>query len=285
MMILRTHMFRRVVIIGVGLMGGSLGKAIKKHNIAGEVIGVSNQQEILDKAKEMGAIDTGLTDAQKAVSGADLIVLAAPVQSIIKILATLGPSIRRGCIVTDLGSTKAQIVEKAEASLSLPGFFVGSHPLAGSEKSGVEHASAELFENALCLMTPTEKTNQVAKEKVKHLWTKIGARVEFVSVAEHDKALAYVSHLPHVLAYGLMCTVPQETFKYASQGLRDSTRIAASSPQMWNDICMANSKNILNALDEMVKYLSIFRKAIINNDSKELIQHFSKAKENRGILG
>lgn len=284
-MILRTHMFRRVVIIGVGLMGGSLGKAIKKHNLAGEVIGVSNQQEVLDKAKELGAIDTGLTDAQKAISGADLIVLAAPVQSIIKILATLGPSIRRGCIVTDLGSAKAQIVEKAEASLSLPGFFIGSHPLVGSEKSGVEHASAELFENALCLMTPTDKTNQVAKEKVKHLWTKIGARVEFVSVTEHDKALAYVSHLPHVLAYGLMCAVPQEAFKYASQGLRDATRIAASSPQMWNDICMANSKNILNALDETVKYLAAFRKAIINHDSKELTQYFSKAKENRGILG
>jgi prephenate dehydrogenase len=278
-------MFRRVVIIGVGLMGGSLGKAIKKHNLAREVIGVSNQQEVLDKAREAGAIDTGLTDAQKAVLGADLIVLAVPVQGIIKILAALGPSIRRGCIVTDIGSAKAEIVEKAEASLSLPGFFVGSHPLTGSEKSGIEHASAELFENALCLMTPTDKTNQVAKEKIKHLWTKIGARVEFVSVAEHDKALAYVSHLPHVLAYGLMRTVPQEALKYASQGLKDATRLAASSPQMWNDICMANSKNILNALDEMVKYLAVFRKAIINNDSKELIQHFSKAKENREILG
>jgi prephenate dehydrogenase len=134
------------------------------------------------------------------------------------------------------------------------------------------------------IMTPTAKTNQVAKEKIKHLWTKIGAKVEFLSPEEHDKILAYVSHLPHLLAYGLMETIPQEFLGYALQGLKDSTRIAASSPQMWNDVCMANSRNVLNALDELVKHLCAIRKAVINHDEKNLVHHFAKAKEKRDSL-
>ncbi len=284
MMLLRSHFFRRVAIVGVGLMGGSLGMALKKYQLAREVVGVSAHSQTLDQAIQKGAIDMGFMDIPKGVANADLVVLATPVQTILQLLPTISASLRRGCLVTDLGSAKLEIVEKAESTLSLPGLFVGSHPLTGSEKKGVEYARAELFENTRCIMTPTSKTSPVAKEKIKHLWTKLGAKVEFLSPEEHDRILAQVSHLPHLLAYVLMESIPQESLPYAPQGLKDSTRIAASSPQMWNDICMANSKNILHALDEVVKHLSSIRKAVINRDQKTLMNHFTRAKEKRDTL-
>jgi prephenate dehydrogenase len=283
-MLLRTYIFKRITIVGVGLMGGSLGMAIKKHSLAREVIGLSHRQNALTEALKNQAIDVALMDVKKAISNADLVVLAAPVESIIKLFTTINPYLKRGCIVTDLGSAKAKIVEKGEKILSAPSFFVGSHPLTGSEKKGVENARVDLFEGTTCIMTPTDKTNQIAKQKVKHFWTKLGMEVKFLTPDEHDETLAYVSHLPHLLAYGLMESVPTKYFEYASQGLKDTTRVAASSPQMWNDICMANSKNILNALDHCVELLAHFRKAIVSGDQKSLLSHFNKAQENRSQL-
>ena len=265
-------------------MGGSLGMAIKKYRLAGEVIGVSQRQTSLDDAIKNKAIDAGFTEVEKAIPQADLVVLAAPVETIIKLFSVINPRLKRGCILTDLGSVKGKIVEAAQKYLSNPDFFVGSHPLTGSEKQGVNHANPDLFVNSPCIMTPTEKTNPMAKQKIKYLWTKLGAQVKFLSYEEHDQILAYISHLPHLLAYGLMESIPQEYISYSAQGLKDVTRIAASSPQLWNDICLSNSKNILNALDELVKHLFYFRKAIIDRDAKNLIYHFTKAKEKRESL-
>lgn len=284
MMLLRSYIFKRITIVGVGLMGGSLGMAIKKYRLAREVIGLSHRQSALAQALKSKAIDVAFLDVKKAISNADLVVLAAPVDSIIKLFTTINPYLKRGCMVTDLGSAKAKIVEKGERILSVPSFFVGSHPLTGSEKKGVEHASIDLFEGATCIMTPTSKTNQVAKQKVKHFWTKLGMEVKFLSPEEHDEILAYVSHLPHLLAYGLMESVPSKYFEYASQGLKDTTRIAASSPPMWNDICMSNSKNVLNALDQCVEHLAHFRKAIVSGDQKSLLDHFAQAQEKQKKL-
>ncbi len=281
---LRTQIFRRVTIIGVGLMGGSLGLAIKKHSLAQEVVGVSQQQSTLLAAVKCGAIDQAQTDMAQALRNAELVVLATPVETIAKLFPIINPHIRRGCIVTDLGSTKELIVEAAEKHLSNSPFFVGSHPLIGSEKRGVDNARAELFENAQCIMTPTDKSNQVAKEKIKFLWTKIGAKITFLTPKEHDEILGFTSHLPHLLAYGMMETIPDKYLTYASQGLKDTTRIAASSPQMWNEICLANSKNIIKALDESIKNFSSLRKAMINRDQQTIIQHFTKAKEKRDGL-
>jgi len=280
-MILRSYMFRKVTIVGVGLMGGSLGMAIKKRGLAKEVVGLSHRQSSLVEAIKLQAIDIGFTDVAKAIRGSDLVVLAAPVDSIIKLFSKISKHLKRGCIVTDLGSAKSDIVEEAEKSLSNPSFFVGSHPLAGSEKKGVTYATSDLFENSLCLMTPTQMTNQVAKEKIKHLWAKLGAEVKLISPEEHDEILAYVSHLPHLLAYGLMETISKDHLEFSSQGLKDTTRIASSSPQMWNDICIANSRNIIKALDGLINNLSILRKAIVSRDQKSLIHYFTKAKEKR----
>ncbi|MBN1869345.1 MAG: prephenate dehydrogenase [Candidatus Omnitrophica bacterium] len=283
-MLLRPYLFKRVTIIGVGLMGGSLGMAIKKHGLAHEVIGLSHRQAALDEAVKIGAIDTPCLDVRKAVSNADLVILATPVESIIKLFSTINPYLKRGCLITDVGSAKARIVENGEKLLSVPSSFVGSHPMAGSEKKGVANAADNLFEGSVCIMTPTEKTNQVARQKIKLFWTKLGMGVKLLSPEEHDEILAYVSHLPHLLAYGLISGIPENFLEYASTGLKDTSRVAASSPKMWSDICIANSKNVLKALDQCVEYLAHFRKAIVSQDQKSLLQYFTQAQEKRTKL-
>lgn len=265
-------------------MGGSLGMAIKKHELAKEVVGLSQKQSSLMQAIQSGAIDIAETDVANAVKNADLIVLAAPVESIVQLLSRMSKFIRRGCIITDLGSAKTTIVEEAEKVLPIPGFFVGSHPLVGSEKTGVANARADLFDKAVCIMTPTETTNQVAKEKVKHLWAKLGAEVKVMTPQQHDEALAYISHLPHVLAYGVMNTMPKDFLALAPQSLKDMTRIASSAPQMWSDICLANSRNLTKSLDEMVHHLAEMRRGIIAGNKNDLMQKFTEAKEKRDTI-
>lgn len=258
--------------------------AIKKHHLAREVVGVSRQQASLTQALKNRTIDRASHDIKKSVQDADLVVLATPVKTIIHLLSTLGKDLRRGAIVTDVGSTKTAIVEAAQKNLPQHVFFVGSHPLAGSEKKGAAHASAELFERSVCIMTPVEKTHKVAVEKVKTLWTKLGANVKILSPNDHDKILAYISHLPHLMAYGLMGAIPSEYLEYASQGLKDTTRIAASDPEMWRDICMTNPAHLLKSLDEIVKILSLYRKSIVSKDEQNLIENFRKSKNKRDSL-
>ncbi|MBF0522389.1 MAG: prephenate dehydrogenase [Candidatus Omnitrophica bacterium] len=284
-MILNNWSFRKVTIIGVGLMGGSLGLALKKHQLAREIVGLSQKQSTLVNAMKMKAIDIGFTDVRKAVNNADLVILSTPVEAIKKLLPAIAPHLKRGCIVTDMGSAKADIVEEAEKVLPQSVFFVGSHPMVGSEKKGVDFAQENLFENSLCLMTPTPKTHAQAKDRVTALWTKLGVRVKYLPPEEHDKILAYVSHLPHLVAFALMGTIPQEFLEFGASGLRDTTRVASSSPQMWHDICFLNSKNIVNSLDEFVKSLSELRKAIVDDDQNGLLTYFTKSKEKRdGLL-
>lgn len=283
-MILNSWAFRKVVILGVGFMGGSLGLAIKKNRLAKEVVGVSQKQSTLLDAIKIKAIDTGLTEIPPAVNNADLVVLCTPVESIRKLLPVIAPHLKRGCIVTDMGSTKSDIVEEAEKIFPSSVFFVGSHPMVGSEKKGVDFAKESLFENAVCFMTPNKKTHHHAQERVSLLWSKLGMKIKYLTPEDHDKILAYVSHTPHVMVFGLMDIIPKEFLEYASTGLKDTTRIASSSPQMWNDICLANSKNVVNVLDELVKKLSELRKAIVDHDQNSLMDYFAKAKEKRDAL-
>ncbi len=284
MITLRPNLFRKVTIIGVGLIGGSVAKAMRKHRLAKEIVGLSLGQQTLTTALKEGIIDQGFTDPAKAVANADLVILAAPVGIITSTLAMIGPHLRRGCIVTDVGSSKAAIVTAAHKNLPTHVFFVGSHPLAGSEKTGIANASAELFQGASCIMTPIDATHRMAKERVKLLWTKIGANVKFMTPQEHDKTFGYVSHLPHLIAYALMETIPADLVPFGAQGLKDTTRIAASSPKMWADIAVSNKRNIIHALDETAKNLSIFRKAISTDDQKTLLNIFKNAKAKRDSL-
>ena len=279
-----TPLFRQVTLIGVGLIGGSLGMAIKKNRVAQEVVGLSHRHTSLVYALKNNAIDKAFYDIKKAVEHADLVVMATPVNSIVSLLPTVARHLKRGCIVTDVGSTKAAIVETAEKNFPSSSFFVGSHPLAGSEKKGAEFASAELFTNSLCIMTPNERTNRFAEERVRAFWGRLGAVVKTLSPIEHDKILAYISHLPHLLAYALIGIVPEAYLPYAAQGLKDTTRIASSSVHVWNDICMMNSKNVIHSLDELVKTLSLIRKYIIARDEQNLIETFKKAKGKRDTI-
>lgn len=265
-------------------MGGSLGLAIKKHGIAKEVVGVSQKQETLDEAIKLKAIDIGETNIQRALKNADLVVLATPVNLITKLLVSINPYLKRGCIVTDMGSTKSEIVETAEKKLSNPGLFVGSHPLVGSEKKGVEFSDAEMYEGSECIITPVSSTNRTAIEKVQRFWAKLGANVKTLTPEEHDQILAYTSHLPHLLSFSIMEVVPQKYLEYVSSGFKDTTRIASSSPQMWNDICFSNSKHVIHALDELVKNLAAIRKFVTDRDEKSLIEYFTKSKEKRDAI-
>ncbi len=258
--------------------------AIRKERLAHEVVGVSRQHASLVHALKSRAIDRASHDVKKSVENADLIILSTPVQAIIDILPTISKLLKRGALVIDVGSTKAAIVEMAEKNIPPHAFFVGCHPLAGSEKTGALNGSAELFRNALCLITPTDKTNKPAVERAKVLWTKLGAHIKILSPAEHDKILSYMSHLPHLAAYGLMQIIPSEYLECSGQGLKDMTRIASSDPQMWADICMVNAKNVLQSVDELVKTFAAFRKAIILKDTPGLAEHFKKSKQKRDSL-
>ena len=281
----RKELFRRVAIIGVGFMGASLGLAIKKKGLAREIVGIGRQEASLKQAKDLGAVDEVTLDFNKGIIGADLIVLATPVNTILDCIETLGKESRRGCIITDLGSTKNAIVERAEKVLHHSLLFVGSHPLVGSEKKGPASANAQLYEGGVCVMTPTDKTNRLAREKVKQFWTQLGSTVKLMTPQDHDQTLAYISHLPHLVAFALMKAMPDNYLEHATPGLKDTTRIAASDPQVWRDIALSNHKPILKALDETVKVLATMRKAIVARDSEALADIFKQAKEKRERLG
>jgi prephenate dehydrogenase len=278
-------MFRRAAILGTGLLGGSVALALKEKGLVEKIVGTSRQEASLKTALDRGVIDEACgSDVNRAIQGADLVILASPVKIILENIYDISKHLRRGCIVTDVGSTKAAIVDAAEKHFPPHVLFVGSHPMAGSEKSGIGHASADLFRNTACIMTPTDKTNKVARDKIKQLWTLIGSEVRFMDPAKHDEALAYVSHLPHMVAFSLIKAIPDELLQYGSSGLRDTTRIASSSPKMWTDICLSNYRNVLKAIDESVKSLSEARKAVVARDEQALIQYFTQAKAKRETL-
>jgi prephenate dehydrogenase len=276
-----SFLFRKVTILGVGLIGGSLGRALKKHKLAGEIFGVSRRKEALIAAVKSCAIDHGTQDIHKAVANADLVVLATPVNTVAVMFELIAPHIKRGCIVMDVGSTKATIVAAAQQKLPNPSMFVGAHPLTGSEKRGVENAVDDLFAGSLCVMTPVEGTHRSAVDRVKRMWEALGAQVKMMSPEDHDTAVTYVSHLPHIAAFALIGAIPESNLPMAAQGLKDTTRIASSSPEIWSDICLANAKNIVKAIDEFVGVLSVFRKAISEEDEKSLLNELKKSKLKR----
>jgi len=283
-MIFRKEMFNKVAILGVGLIGGSMGLALKKRGLARKVVGVTSTEESIRQAKAMGAIDEGTHDVKVAVSGADFVILAAPVHVIISHLDTINKVLKRNALVTDVGSSKLAIVNKAQDVLGSSALFVGSHPMAGSEKRGVESAYEGLFEQSMCIMTPTDLTNKVAIEKVKHIWEELGAQVHLMLPSEHDEALAYISHLPHVIAYALMSSIPEPFLKFGSTGLKDTTRIASSSPKMWNDICLSNQRNVLKSMDQFIENMAKIRQNLLDKDEHLLTDQFTKAKQKRDSI-
>ena len=275
------RLFNKVAVVGTGLVGGSLAISIKKKGLAGEVVGVSRHAKNIALAVKIGAIDRGSRELG-IIKDADLVVLATPVDSIIKLSRKVSRLIRPDCIVMDVGSTKEKIVSCLEGEFAN---FVGSHPLAGSEKRSIAYAHAGMFKGSLCVLTPTGKTRKPALNKIKKLWESVGARVVLLSPGTHDSILAFVSHLPHVVAFSLINSVPGACLSFASGGLKDTTRIAASDAELWGEILLSNRKNLLRAIGVFQKRLSDIRSALNKEDARSLQRALREAKIKREKLG
>ena len=266
-------MFNRLVIVGIGLIGGSFGLAARRAGLAREIIGVARRQSTLDKAIEVGACDAATADVCEATTGADLVLLAPPVGQMERICREIAPLVAEGAIVTDAGSTKAQIVRTCEP-LFARAHFIGGHPMAGSEQTGVEAARADLFKNARWILTPTARTDANALNHLASIIEKMGAQVIEMDAARHDEVLAVTSHLPHITAAALMHVFgslkDENAARVVAGGWRDSTRIAAGSAEMWRDIALANRGALLGALDEMDASLKQFRAALQSENGAEI---------------
>ena len=276
-----------MTIIGVGLIGGSLGLIAKQKNLVEEVVGFGRKRGMLQKAVSLKAIDRYSLSLPKAVEGADLIVLATPMGTFEKICREILPYLQRGAVVTDVGSVKGNWVTRLESILSPQAFFVGGHPIAGREKSGVEAARADLFQGSRCVLTPTSRTDPAALEKVTRLWEKAGAKVALIDPVDHDQILGAVSHLPHLAAYALMETLTHpkiarnKPVQFSAGGLRDFTRIAASSPEMWRDIFLTNKEVMVEMIDLFQETIEKIKKKILDEDGEGLFEIFDRAKEIR----
>ncbi|MFA5095942.1 MAG: prephenate dehydrogenase/arogenate dehydrogenase family protein [Candidatus Omnitrophota bacterium] len=270
-------LFRKAAVIGTGLIGGSLALALKKGGLAREVVGVSRHQGSLNSALRMKAIDRG-SRSLDIIKGADLVVLATPVNIIIESRERLLKIAGKDCLVTDVGSTKEKITALLERSFPN---FVGAHPLAGSEKRGMANARQDIFKDSLCILTPTASTNAAALAKIRSLWTRMGAKVILLSPTQHDRALSFTSHLSHVIAFALMKSIPAGLLKFASGGLKDTTRIAASDPGLWQSIFLTNRTGILKALDLFEKNLREAKSAIRRGDARSLRRILKQAQKKR----
>ncbi|MFA5346079.1 MAG: prephenate dehydrogenase/arogenate dehydrogenase family protein [Candidatus Omnitrophota bacterium] len=273
-------LFRKIAIIGTGLIGGSLGIAIKKNKLAKEVVGVSRHKRSIDLALKNKAIDRGSL-ALDIIQGSDLVILAVPVDTIISLKEEVRKIVGKNCLVTDVGSTKVKI--SGRLSKIFPN-YVGSHPLAGSEKRGILNADPGIFEGSLCVLTPTKTTRVKALAKIKALWIRLGAKTVCISPPEHDKILSFTSHLAHIAAFALINSVPVNFLKFASGGLKDTTRIASSDPELWQGILMTNRIELLKAVKSFESNLKKLKFAILQNDKGKLAGILKQARRKRNTL-
>jgi len=266
--------YDKVAILGVGLIGGSIGLALKKRRLARKVVGHFRDPKKIGQACRRGIIDQGTTDLNEAVDGADIVVVCTPVSDIEKKLRLLKKRVARGCLITDVGSAKSSIVRQA-AGLN----FVGAHPLTGSEQSGTTASSADLFQGCVCILTP--KTKDASFRKAAAFWRALGCRVVAMTAGRHDFVLSRTSHLPHLAAYALMAAVPHNTLPFAAGGLKDTTRIALSVPHIWSDIFLANRGHILKALASYERALARFRKALRSGERRALVSLLTSSQRKR----
>ena len=277
-------MINRLTIIGVGLIGGSLARALKVAGACGEVVGYGRSTQTLQKALELGVVDRAETDIAAAIRGSDVIVLGVPVGAMEAVLEELKPHLEPQTILTDVGSTKGSVVEAARRVFGeLPTRFVPGHPIAGTEKSGVEASFAELYQKRRVILTPDAATDKDALETVRWMWQQAGAEVIDMSVEHHDEVLAATSHLPHMLAFTLVDTLARledhdDIFRFAAGGFRDFTRIASSNPQMWHDICLNNRDALLKMVQRFTSELNTLARAIEEGDSEAILATFQRAK-------
>jgi prephenate dehydrogenase len=283
-------LFQTMAVVGVGLIGGSLARAARERGLVSRIIGIGRGRENLRKALELGVIDVMESGWGKGIRDAELIVLATPVDAIVQLLPKIASLCGPEALVTDVGSVKGSIVREAEATLPTPDRFVGGHPIAGTEHSGVEASFASLFADRKTVLTPTERTDPEALERIRRLWEAVGSTVVLMDTDHHDRVMGFVSHLPHIVAYALVHTVYSADQRegnlasFSAGGFLDFTRIASSHPEMWRDICLMNREALLEAVESFALTLDKFRKMIAEDDGPGLEEHFARCRRTRSDL-
>ena len=282
------NLFDTVSIIGIGLIGSSIARGIKKHNIANKVVGYAKTLKTREKAMALGYMDQVFDSANDAIKDADLVILCVPVGANRDIMIEISDNLSEGTILTDVGSVKAEVIKQLKDIIPDKVSFIPAHPIAGTEFSGPESGFAELFDHKWCVLTPYEKSKKQDIEKVKNFWERLGMNVDEMSPEYHDLVLAITSHIPHLIAYNIVGTATnlaeitrKEVTKYAAGGFRDFTRIASSDPIMWRDIFLNNQEAVLEMLDKFSDDLSSLREAIKKKDGKELQKYFTKTRDIR----
>ena len=279
--------FNKITIIGVGLLGGSIGLALKRRRLAREVAGFVRRPANLKDCEKAGAVDYATTDLLAAVSNADLLILGMPLAQMRARVEEMLPGLKRGAIVTDVGSVKASVVRELESPVQKSGaHFVGSHPMAGAEKTGVIAARADLFTNAVCVVTPTKASNAAAVRQVESFWKSLGARTLRLAPEQHDLLVSRSSHLPHIVAAALANLVldpakPKTQAVLCATGFRDTTRIASGSTEMWRDIALANRRNLSQSVDAFISELQKFLRALKKCDAEAVSRFLEAAKTRR----
>jgi len=281
-------MFKKICIIGCGLIGSSLARAIKKNNLAEKIVSSNRSDATNKKVIELKIVDDSSSDTKKMTDGSDLVVIATPLSSYEDVISKIKNSLKDGVILTDVGSVKENIINLIEKNVPTNVSWISSHPIAGTEESGPESGFSELFKNRWCILTPSKKAKDKDIKLLETFWKKMGSKVDIMDAKQHDYILSITSHIPHLIAYNIVNTTlnaqdkkESDVIKYSAGGLRDFTRIAASNPIMWRDVFIQNKKNTSNMIDNFIANLEDLKKAIENEDGKKLEEIFIKTKKIR----
>jgi prephenate dehydrogenase len=283
----RGVLWKKITLVGVGLLGGSLGMALRERRLAESVVGFVRRAASVTECEVLGAVQLATRDLQLAVEGAELVVLCTPLAQMRSLVEQMLPALKPGAMVTDVGSVKASVVRELELLVARAGgHFVGSHPMAGAERMGVAAARADLFDGAVCVITPTRKSNPAAVRRVGQLWKSVGARLLRLRPEAHDRYVSRSSHLPHVVASHLAHMIlrpghSRELEMLCANGFRDTTRVASSSPEMWRDIALANRANLASALETFMAGLQEFRHALLAGNGPAISEFFEQARQRR----
>lgn len=287
-----TPHFKRLALIGIGLIGSSIARAARQKKLADEIVCTARSDGSRETALRLGIVDEAYAKPEDAAKGADLVIFCAPVGSFASLAAAIGPVLAPGTIVTDVGSVKAAVIEAIGPHMPEGVHFIPGHPVAGTEESGPAAGFADLFANRWCILTPPEGTDEKAVETLAAFWRELGANVEIMDARHHDLVLAITSHVPHLIAYNIVGTAADleevtksEVIKYSAGGFRDFTRIAASDPTMWRDVFLNNKEAVLETLGRFVEDLTALQRAIRWGDGDMLIELFTRTREiRRGIV-
>ncbi len=281
-------MFKKVCIIGCGLIGSSIARGIKKNKLATKVVSSNRSNSTNKKVIRLKIVNEASSDTKKIVKGSDLIIIASPLSSYKNIILKIKSSLKNGAILTDVGSVKKNVISLIEKNIPKNVSWISSHPIAGTEESGPESGFSELFKNRWCILTPSKKSKSKDVKVLEKFWQKIGSKVDIMNAKQHDYILSITSHMPHLIAYNIVNTTlktkkkkDRNLVKYSAGGLRDFTRIAASNPIMWRDIFIQNRENTSKMIDKFIENLKDLKKAIKNKNEKKLEKIFTKTRKIR----